>query len=75
MRAADRVAAWRLHLLAPAALTLWLSFRAGGFFAGVTGLTAAALAVALAVYLSVAPRPFAGAFNLAVAVGFGRLGR
>jgi O-antigen ligase len=56
----SRAARWRLHLLAPAALTLFLSFRAGGFFAGVTGLTAAGLAVALAVYLTSAPRPFAG---------------
>src|SRR3954466_14902436 len=66
-----RVAGWRLHLLAPAALTLWLSFRAGGFFAGITGLTAAVLGVALAVYVTVAPRPFAGvsAWGLVSAAG------
>jgi hypothetical protein len=55
-----RVAAWRLHLLGAAALTLFLSFRAGGFFPGITGLTAAALAVGLAIVVTAAPRPFAG---------------
>src|SRR3954454_9255487 len=66
-----RVGGWRLHLLAPAALTLFLCFRAGGFFAGITGLTAAVLAVALAVYVTVAPRPFAGvsAWGLVSAAG------
>src|SRR3954465_1840000 len=66
-----RAAGWRLHLLAPAALTLFLSFRAGGFFPGITGLTAAALAIALAVYVTAAPRPFAGvsAWGLVSAAG------
>src|SRR3954465_8108808 len=66
-----RVGGWRLHLLAPAALTLFLCFRAGGFFAGITGLTAAGLAVALAVYLTAASRPFAGvsAWGLVSAAG------
>jgi O-Antigen ligase len=66
-----RVGGWRLHLLAPAAVTLFLCFRAGGFFAGITGLTAAGLAVALAVYVTAAPRPFAGvsAWGLVSAAG------
>src|SRR4051794_41925070 len=70
-----RAGEWRLHLLAPAALTLFLCFRAGGFFAGITGLTAAGLAVVLAVYLTAAPRPFAGvsAWGVVSAAGVGGL--
>jgi hypothetical protein len=54
------------------ALTIALGFRAGGFFAGVTALAALALAVGLAVRVTVAPRPFAG-FSAGVAIGAGSL--
>jgi O-antigen ligase len=43
--------------LAAAALTLWLSFHSGGFFAGTTGVAALAAGVALLVWLMVVARP------------------
>ena len=42
------------------ALMLGLGFRAGGFYAGVTGLAALVLALGLAVQVLVAAQPFAG---------------
>jgi hypothetical protein len=51
-------------------LTAALGFRAGGFYAGVTGLAALALALGLAVRVLVAARPFAGwSAGLALATG------
>ena len=51
-------------------LTIALGFRAGGFFAGATGVAALALAVGLAVWVTVAARPFGGwSAGLAVAAG------
>ena len=43
-----------------AAPLIWLSFSAGGFFAGTTGLAAVVAGLAVLVWLTVAPRPFAG---------------
>ncbi len=52
------------------ALTIALGFRAGGFFAGVTGIAALALAVGLAVRVTVVARPFGGwSGGLAIAAG------
>ena len=42
-----------------AALAVWLGFSGGGFFAGTVGLVAALLAIGLAIWVTVAPRPFA----------------
>jgi O-antigen ligase len=44
----------------PAALTLALGFRAGGFFANITGLAAALLCVLLLLRITTAQRPFEG---------------
>src|SRR3954447_19485021 len=44
----------------PAALTVYFSFNAGGFFAGASGTAAAILALALAVRILVADHPFEG---------------
>jgi hypothetical protein len=52
------------------ALTVVLGFRAGGFYAGVTGLAALVLALGLALRVLVAGRPFAGwSGGLALASG------
>src|SRR5690349_2924237 len=54
---------------APAVLGGLLAFRAGGFFPDATGFAAVAAALLLAVRITVARRPFAGASRLlAVAV-------
>ncbi len=59
---------WRAAIVC--ALTIVLGFRAGGFFAGVTGLAALALAVGLALRVTVVARPFGGwSAGLAVAAG------
>jgi tetratricopeptide (TPR) repeat protein len=44
----------------PAAATLYLSFNAGGFFAGSPAFVAAVLGMVLALRLMIAERPFAG---------------
>src|SRR4051794_8851458 len=70
--AASRIrAAGTLALvLLPGALTVFLSFHGGGFFAGTTGLVATALGVALIVRTTSAGRPFDGLGPAAtVAVG------
>src|SRR5690348_16001342 len=43
-----------------AALTLWASFHAGGYFPDAVGAMAVALAVAATLRITLAPRPFAG---------------
>lgn len=54
---------------APAALTLYLSFRSGGFFVGATSLAAAEMAIVVAARLLLARRPFASlSIPLAVAL-------
>ena len=64
-RAADRgQVAGRVGVVAlltlPGLLTLYLGFNSGGFFVDVTGLAAVVLALALAVRITLAERPFAG---------------
>ena len=57
-------------LLAPGALTVVLSFNAGGFFPEAVGLAAVALAVALVLRVTLADDPFGGLSRpLAVAAG------
>jgi len=54
----------------PGALTVYLSFNAGGYFPGTTALVALVLAVGLALRAVLVPRPFAGAgWPLAIAGG------
>jgi O-antigen ligase len=65
-----RAAATFALVLLPGALTVFLSFHGGGFFAGTTGLVATALAVVLIVRTTSAGRPFDGLGPAAtVAVG------
>jgi hypothetical protein len=60
----------RWVLAVPGVLTLVFAFRAGGFFANVTGLVAAALCVALLLRITSAARPFEGwSAPLAVSAG------
>ncbi|MBX5470006.1 MAG: O-antigen ligase family protein [Thermoleophilaceae bacterium] len=49
-----------LLLLLPGALTVYLAFNAGGFFPTAPGIAACALAIALVLRVTVAPRPFEG---------------
>jgi O-antigen ligase len=57
-------------LVVPGALTLLLAFRAGGFFANVTGLVAGALCILLLLRITSAARPFEGwSAPLAIAAG------
>lgn len=49
-----------LAALAPAALTLYLAFQSGGFFPGATSLAAVEVAIAGALWLALARRPFEG---------------
>lgn len=58
--------------LVPAALVLFFSFQAGGFFPGAPGVAACALAVVLALRATLARRPFAS-FTAPVAVVTGAL--
>lgn len=52
------------------ALALWLAFHSGGYFAGDTAMATVVVAAALAVFVVVAPQPFAGlTWPLGVAVG------
>ena len=62
---------WRqAHLVLPALLTGALAFRAGGFFAGVTGVAAVVLALAMVGRVTLAAEPFAGLSpGLVVAAG------
>lgn len=56
--------------LIPAALVLFFSFQAGGYFPGATGIAAAVLAVALALRVTLGQRPFAAVTGpVAVAAG------
>lgn len=55
-RLAGRLAAAAI----PAAITVYLAFNAGGFFAGAPALAAAALGVALTVRIVLVEEPFAG---------------
>ena len=55
-------------LAAPGALTVYVAFRAGGFFPGTQGVLAAGLAVALALRLTLVERPLAGASRALVVV-------
>ncbi len=63
----------RWHLALPAVLTLALSFRAGGFFAGTTALLAVVLAVLLVLRVTLGQTPFAG-WSPALAAPAGALG-
>lgn len=65
------MAHWQLAL--PAALTLGLAFRAGGFFYGMTALLAVVLAVLLVGRVTVGRTPFAG-WSPALALTAGALG-
>ena len=56
------------HLVLAGALTAFLSFRAGGFFPGVTGLAAMAVALLLLLRVTLAAEPFAG-WSRTAAVG------
>jgi O-antigen ligase len=57
-------------LLVPGALTLVLAFRAGGFFANVTGTVAGALCILLLLRITSTGRPFEGwSVPLAIAAG------
>jgi O-Antigen ligase len=59
-----------LAIAAPALVTLYFSFNAGGFFAGSTGVVAALLGVVLVLRMTLVEEPFAGAGRgLAVAAG------
>ncbi|HEX2449692.1 MAG TPA: O-antigen ligase family protein [Gemmatimonadales bacterium] len=59
-----------LAALAPAVLTLYFSFNAGGFFAGSTGMAATVLGVALVLRITLVEEPFVGAGRrLALAAG------
>jgi O-antigen ligase/polysaccharide polymerase Wzy-like membrane protein len=59
-----------LAILSTAAVTLYFSFRAGGFFAGSTGVAATVLGVALVLRMTLVEEPFAGAGRgLALAAG------
>jgi hypothetical protein len=69
--ASRRLAAW--HLAAPAAMTLVLAFRAGGYFPGITGAVAVGVALLLVLRLTIAGRPLAG-WSLALTVIVGSLG-
>lgn len=51
---------WLLPVLLPAVLVVFFAFRGGGYFAGTPAFVAAALAVASAVRLVAARRPFDG---------------
>jgi len=62
----------RWQLLLPAALTLGLAFRAGGFFYGTTALLAVVLAILLVGRVTLARDPFAG-WSPALAVAAGAL--
>src|SRR5690242_5146516 len=66
----------RRRAFGPAALTAFLGFRAGGFFADIVGLCALALIVALILRITLVARPTAGwSIGLAVAAaGLGALG-
>jgi O-antigen ligase len=55
-----RVGATAALILLPGALTVFLSFHGGGFFAGTTGLVATALGVVLILRTTSAGRPFDG---------------
>jgi O-antigen ligase/polysaccharide polymerase Wzy-like membrane protein len=54
------------------ALTVVLGFRAGGFFAGATGVAALVLAVGLVLRITVSARPFGG-WSAGLAIGAGAL--
>jgi hypothetical protein len=69
--ALERLGTWGLLLL-PGALTVFLSFNAGGFFPGTPALVAVVLLLLLASRVIVAPQPFAG-FSPALAVAAGAL--
>lgn len=60
-------------LLLPALLcggTIWLTFSAGGFFAGTTAAAAIGAGVALSLWLTIARRPFSGVtWPLGIALG------
>ncbi len=66
----EKAANWPLAL--PAAVTVTLAFRAGGFFAGTVGLTAGLLCLLLVARVTLAERPFAG-WSAALAVTTGVL--
>jgi hypothetical protein len=70
-RARDALRGIRVTL--PALITAWLSFRAGGFFPGQVGLVGFALALALVLRITLAPRPFEG-WSSALALASGALG-
>lgn len=57
----------------PAAITVYLAFRSGGFFAGAPGLVAVVLGVALTLRITLAEAPFAGfgGWLIAAATGLG----
>lgn len=59
-RRLDRGAPGTIAMLIPGAMTLALSFRSGGFFAGATGLAAAELALLTAVRFALARKPLVG---------------
>jgi O-Antigen ligase len=61
-RRLDRGAPGTLAMLIPGAMTVALSFRSGGFFAGATSLAAAELALLTAVRFVLARKPLVG-FN------------
>ena len=53
-------AAWMLAALLPGALTLYLGFRAGGFYPGATALAAAEMSLVVALWFAFARRPLEG---------------
>src|SRR5439155_26641346 len=69
MNMASRLAAGALLLL-PGALTVYLSFNAGGFFPNTDAFVAIVLAAVLIVRIALAEAPFAG-FNRRVAIAAG----
>jgi hypothetical protein len=65
-----RTVALAAAALAPALLTVFLSFNGGGFFAGAPALVAVALGIALILRITLAEDPLAGVGKvLAVAIG------
>ncbi|HVW47992.1 MAG TPA: O-antigen ligase family protein [Solirubrobacterales bacterium] len=59
-RRLDAGAPGTLAMLVPGAMTVALAFRSGGYFAGATGLAAAAMALLTAVRFTLARKPLVG---------------
>src|SRR3954454_10081863 len=70
LRAHALLSSW--HLTVPGVATVYLGFRAGGFFAGSVGLAALTVTLLLVGRITLAPRPFEG-WSAALALASGAL--